>query len=373
MQEVKRSGTRIYTKIVGLFLILTIAAIFLILHFALAKATIKIYSDLTDKTSTVLVEIQPEDTLEVSPEAIFGKIIPTEFELEVSVDTTQTKVEGKKAAGYVNIINDYSQDQPLIKTTRLLTPDDKLYRITEGVTVPAGGQVKVWAEADQEGSEFVIEQTSFIIPGLWEGIQDKVYATSVDKMELQSLPTYTINQADLDKVQEQLELQATENSLAIINELLSDKLKIAEDRLFLNYETLESSDLGDEDEQTTLKQKVTAYGLVFSQDDLADRAQEKYEKELESNQSLVEFKDFNYSVLEINPETNKAVLEVNITATINSNKSAWEIDKEQLVGKNKEEVEAYLKEQLNIEGAEVEFFPFWVKKVPRLKDHIIIE
>ena len=53
---------RVYIKIVIFFLFLTLVAIFVIVHFALTKVTIKVYSNLENKTASVLVEIQPEST-----------------------------------------------------------------------------------------------------------------------------------------------------------------------------------------------------------------------------------------------------------------------------------------------------------------------
>ena len=97
-------------------------------------------------------------------------------------------------------------------------------------------------------------------------------------------------------------------------------------------------------------------------------------EELDNNELLKEFNDnsFNYNILEIYPEKEGALIEVNIEATVSSNEHLWDMNKEELIGLTKKDVKEYLK-QYNIKNNEVNFFPFWVNKVPKLKDHIIIE
>ncbi|MCD4760822.1 hypothetical protein K8R42_02910 [bacterium] len=373
-KKIKRHKGNIYSKIVGFFLFLTVLAIFVILHFALAKVTIKIYNNLQNKQASVLIEIQSEDATDLSPDAVLGKIIKTEFELSTTVASSQEAVDSKKAGGYVTIYNNYSKSQPLVKTTRLLTPDNKLFRISEGVTVPVGGQVEVWAEADQEGTQFVTEATKFTIPGLWVGLQDKIYAETNLGMTLQSVPEFVVTQKNMNQAQEQIKIQATSQGLATINELLSDNLKISKERLIIDFEILESSQVGDISQEALLKQKVTIHGLVFDQATLVKKAKEKYSKDLDGNQSVVQFIEdkFSYEIIEINLEKNEAVLEVNLEAKLSSNETIWDLDKNKLMGQDEFGIRQYL-DELKVEQAEIKFFPFWVKKAPNIKDHIIVE
>ena len=365
---------RVYIKIVIFFLFLTLVAIFVIVHFALTKVTIKVYSNLENKTASVLVEIQPESTEQISSEAILGKILTTEFKLETSVPGNEEVTQSDKAGGYVTIYNNYSKSQILVKTTRLLTTDNKLYRLADRVDIPAGGQVTVWAEADQAGEQYVIEPTKFTIPGLWIGLQDKIYAENLDGMKLQAVPKQTVTTKNLEEAQEKITAEAKIKSLATFNENLSKNLKIGPDRLSLQFETIDTSLAGQVSPETYLKQNITAYGLVFTEEDLYDLAQKKFARELDSSQALVEFKpeNFSYSILEINPEKDKAVLEVKIEAVVSANSNLLNIDKEKLIGLDYQGIQNYFQE-LKIEKADVKFFPFWVKKVPKLKDHIIIE
>lgn len=373
-QNIHRKSGGFYSKLVSFFLFLTIVAILVVLHFALAKANIKLYNNLDTKEVSVLIEMQSEENQNVSPDAILGKIIITEFELSASVTSSEEMISSSKAGGYVTIYNNYSKNQPLVKTTRLLTPDDKLFRISEGVTVPAGGQVEVWAEADQEGEEFVTETTTFIIPGLWEGLQDKIYAESSDGMKMQSIPNFVVTEENIAAVQEQIKAQATQKSLDYVNELVGNNLAIDANRLKFEFGNSNGNQLGDISKETKLNQKVRVYALIFDKDELLKKAQDKFSKELKGDQTLVNFSQdsITYEILEINTNQQSAIIEVKTDVVISSSENVWDIDKSELVGLDESGLRNYFS-QFDIEKVEIQFSPFWVRKAPHLKDHIIIE
>jgi hypothetical protein len=374
-QQIQRKSSNTYSKLVSFFLFLTIIAIFVVTHFALAKVHIKIYNNIETKEASVLVAMQSEDSeKELASDAILGKIINTELELTATVPSSKEVISSERAGGYVTIYNNYSQKQALIKTTRLLTPDNKLFRISEGITIPAGGQIKVWAEADEDGEEFVTEATTFIIPGLWEGLQDKIYGDTAEGMTLQSVSGFSVVEENIAAAEEKIRQEAIEKSITTINELVGKKLSIDETRLKFEFETIESNQVGDISEDTTITQKITAHGLVFDQESLLKIAKEKFAKELEGEQTLVDFDEnqIDYKILEINLEKNEAILEVKTLATISSGESKWDIDKGNLVGMDEQALRDYF-QQFNPEKIDIEFSPFWVKTSPLLKDHIIIE
>ncbi|MBU1202934.1 hypothetical protein KKH39_02745 [Patescibacteria group bacterium] len=374
MTNPSRAKGNIYSKVVIFFFFLTLVAILMIVHFALAKVKIKIYNNLENKTGSVLVEMQSEDTTEISPDAILGKIINTEFEISANIKSSQEMSSSEKAGGYVTIYNNYSKSQPLIKTTRLLTPDGKLFRISEGVTVPAGGQVEVWAEADQTGAEYVTEATTFIIPGLWEGLQDKIYAETTEGMKQTSIPHYSVSQENLDKVIAELKTSAEKKAVENINNILPENLSISAKQIIFEFEVVESSELGDVSEETSVTENVTAHALIFDQQKLFELAQEKFQKELASSQTLIKFNPdkFDYKILDINFEKEEAVIEVSLEAEINNGQNALNINKEDLVGLDENGLRQYFQD-FKAQRIDIDFSPFWVKSAPRFKDHIIIE
>lgn len=100
---------------------------------------------------------------------------------------------GRKAYGTATIFNNFSTDeQPLVATTRLQSPDGKIFRITKSVVIPGmqtkdggvqAGQVDVEVQADSAGAEYNIEATKFTIPGFTGGPKyEKIYAESKSAM-----------------------------------------------------------------------------------------------------------------------------------------------------------------------------------------------
>ncbi len=371
-----KTKNSIYVKIISFFLILTIGAIFLILHFALSKATITIFSRDENQNKQVVVALQSENTDNVANDAVIGKIINVELELEASAPSNSESIAAEKAGATVTIVNNYSKDQALVKTTRLLSTAGKIYRITENVNVPSKGQIKVWAEADQAGSDYVSEPLDkMTIPGLWPQLQDQIFAQAPDGFKQESRPGYNVTKENIDTAQNNLIAEAKKQGLAKINELLTADLKIDENRLYLKQEAISSSAVGDNSSLAKIKEKVKVYGLVFSVSDLYKLAENKFTSQLASDESIVEFlpDKYNYKISEIDVEKNTAILEVNLDAKIKSSSHPWLIDKSKLVGLNAEQIKEYLQGEFNISEAEVKFFPFWVHTAPKLKDHIIIE
>lgn len=366
---------RLYSKIIIALLVLTVVAIFLILHFALAKATIKIFSQIENKSEKITIPLQIENDGQVNTEAILGQILSTQLELNISIPSQSTSTLSDKAQGEVIIYNKYSKDQTLVKTTRLLSTGNKIYRIQEKVNIPSGASVTVWAIADETGADSVMEPGKLTIPGLWPGLQDKIYAEAKNGFKLESIPSYIVTAENLAQAKTELINKAISQSLDNINSSLSDNLKIDKNRLFIKSETIASSYIGENSPSCDLKQKFDIYGLVFSVDDLKKMAENKFTKNLDSSQSLLEFlpDQFNYQIAEIDPAKNSAVIEVNLEAKISSNSRVWSIDKDQLLGLDETQIKKYLTDELNIDKVEVKFFPWWVKKAPTLKDHIIIE
>lgn len=371
-----KTKNNIYVKIIGFFLVLTIGAIFLILHFALSKVTIKIFSRSENKNAQIIVPLIAENTPEAPSDALIGTLVNVELELEGTADSSSGNVVAEKAGAEVIIYNEYSKDQTLVKTTRLQAPDGKIYRITERVLVPQGGEIKVWAEADQAGADYASETIEKLtIPGLWSGLQDKIYASAPNGFKMESRPGYQVTKENIDQAQNNLLAEAKKQGLEKINALLADNLKIDENRLYVQQEIISSSALGDSTPQTKIKEKVTIYGLVFAEDDLYRLAEKKFSAQLASEQKVEKFlpEQYNYKISELDLEKKEAIIEVNLNAQIEATSRPWQIDKSKLTGLNKEQIAEYLEGEFNISDADIKFFPFWVHSAPKLKDHIIIE
>lgn len=86
--------------------------------------------------------------------------------------------EELRARGFVRVINSSSQSQKLIRTTRLMTPAAKVYRLDQTIIIPAYGTITVEVYAEEQGSAYAISPTRFTIPGLELPMQSMIYAIS---------------------------------------------------------------------------------------------------------------------------------------------------------------------------------------------------
>jgi hypothetical protein len=107
-----------------------------------------------------------------------GDTIPVSSSIPTVQPAPSPSSEGLYAHGSVRIINNSSQPQALIRTTRLMTSDNKIYRLNQSIVVPAYEHVMVEVYADAPGSEYAISPTQFIIPGLDASLQSMIYAVS---------------------------------------------------------------------------------------------------------------------------------------------------------------------------------------------------
>jgi hypothetical protein len=118
--------------------------------------------------------VRLELTIGTEPGQVAGKVVrlaetvsgtyPTSA---VAGATTSVSAAPVRAQGKVRITNAYSKAQPLVVRTRVATADNKVFRITAPVTVPAGGNVTANVVADALGPEQAIANgAELIIPGL---------------------------------------------------------------------------------------------------------------------------------------------------------------------------------------------------------------
>jgi len=85
-----------------------------------------------------------------------------------------------------------------------------------------------------------------------------------------------------------------------------------------------------------------------------------------SDEMKVEVQQFSQS-------TGRAVIHVSLSGQTITSKTSAALGVSRFVGMTEEEVRQLLLQEEVAESVDVEFFPFWVRRVPRLKDHIYIE
>lgn len=168
---------RLYRRIAVSFVVLSLIALGAVGYFAFVRLDIGITPRQTavEGTTTFKVYDRPADYT-VPAGSTLGVVRSLEAEASVTQPASGKKVSGAELSGTVTLVNEYNKDQPLVATTRLMTPDGQLLRLRSTVTVPAGGRIEAEVYGEASDPSFSLADSRLTIPGLWAGLQDKIYA-----------------------------------------------------------------------------------------------------------------------------------------------------------------------------------------------------
>ncbi len=372
-----RSVNAVYKKIAAIFIILIIVSLSVILYFSLSKA--EIYLSTKNQSAKTNFSIQVKENTPdkdyLKTNILSGRI------LELTVEKTKEfEVKGKpeisgKYSGMMTIINEKSQSQPLVKTTRFESQNGKIFRIQSNVVVPANGSIKTYVIADGDGEDYNEAPGKFTIPGLNEASRKLVYGNLEEAMKRDSNLKYILSQEDLDNAQKDLENELKTSGIIKLKELLtSDETLSDED---INTETIsnESSKKIDEETQKfeyTLKLKII--GIVFNKEELLMLAQNNLKKQLDKSQELVDFDNnsLKYSISNYVEQEKSATIEAELSAKIKQSDQSENFNPERFKGLTQEDIIDYFSNVPGIDSVRVNFSPFWVKKAPKFSNHIKI-
>ena len=138
--------------------------------------------------NTVSAAVQNSFTASQNDDGLPFEIITAQKIASQSVKSSGTKTVNSAASGTITIYNTQTKAQKLIANTRFATAAGLIFRIHSAVTIPAGtpskpGSIVAKVYADQTGSTYNINPTSFTIPGFAGTPQaSQVYARSSSAM-----------------------------------------------------------------------------------------------------------------------------------------------------------------------------------------------
>lgn len=373
----KQKSLRLYKRLVFRFLFLVFIFIIIVAYFTGTKLSIAIVPAAEVVNDSIQFELVSNLEAEISLPAtrvVPGEIIDKKISSEKVYFSSGEEKIGEEVGGEVIIYNNYSRNQPLVATTRLLSPDQKLFRIKEGVTVPAGSSVRVEAYADLVSPEMAIGPTRMTIPGLWAGLQDQIYAENPEAFKYKSKIRHFVKQGDID--------------LAIndIRETIKNKLEqeinwqlrpgdgivyeIDESKSLINID----AKLGDEVEKFNVKAENQAIIVRFSKEKAEELLRAKLSFSLPENMSLTSFasKQIDYKLDDYDLENATAKITANFNGSARLKEKQDFIDKNQLTNLSQAQIEYYLDTFPEIADFEIKFFPKFLKRAPHLSDRIEI-
>jgi len=374
--------TKIYRKILIIFGIITIIIIVLIFYFAFSKTVVYISLNPQEKSTSFNIDVKKEltDQEKSSGNLLVGYILKTTVSGQKTFENPNKGEEvPAQATGTVTIYNNFTKVQPLAATTRLLTPENVLFHIKNRVDVPANSKLEnVEIYADLAGSSGNIGPSKFTIPGLSKELQEKIYAESTAPTTggLKSAKVVTaenISQARVELIND-LQTNAKVELEKSSNLKTGDKIfEQAITRVILEEKS--TVEPGQEAASFNISMKINAFAVIFNEDDLLNVSLQKLKDELSADQQLKNYdkKDLTYTVENFNFDNQTATLKVKFSASAVPKLSSPIFDRENIVNKDTQEINAYFSNYEQIKSVEIKFSPFWVRRAPSLKDHIEIK
>ena len=366
---------KVYRKMAFSFIILTLILVFAVLYFGFSKLTITIIPVQEKVSNSSTVEVISENSgLDLSSGQIYGVIKQVPVEQSREFSSSGKEVLGEQVTGKVTIINNYIKNQPLVATTRLLS-GNKLFRLKDTINVPAGGRVEALIYADLAKPEMAIGPSKFTIPGLWAGIQDKIYAESQESFKYSQNIKYIIDQGDIDKAVSELKNDLLANAKNQVGEAYRDYAQA----LFSiddNSVTQEvNGKVGQEKEKFSIKMKTMITVIAFNDEEIYNQAKVNLAASLADDKEIFEFnkQDMSYTLESFDLNSATALVSVDSIAKATLRDSAKVIKKNNLAGLTYEQLQVYLNGLPEVAGFQIKFFPSFIKKAPNLVDRIEVK
>ncbi|MFH0739745.1 MAG: hypothetical protein V1819_00545 [bacterium] len=394
-EEIKKGGVRICFTIprVALKLPLVIGIVLLLLGGAFLYLTIQ--AKATVNVKPLLEPIKIEEEIQVSSsqarvdfekKIIPGQVIEKEVEKWETFKSTGKATEQSGAQGSIFVYNNINPPMPLAlkEGTRFISSKDgKIYKAKNKVSLPGATLVsgklapsitEVQVVADQEGEEYNIAPAKFSVPGLaGTALYYNIWGESREKIEGGSEKEVDrITQQDIDNAQESLIKTLKETAINGLQEQVSSGSSFNKEAIDFNEpESSCSQKAGDNLVEFNCYAKLKAKALVFKTADLQDMAKSFIDKKLSIAKKLYE-QSLVTNIVPRGSLTENGIL----TFTLKTDAKLYnDIDQITLIkdiaGKSEEGMRILLNNTYpQIERMDTQFWPFWIKKVPKNLDKI---
>lgn len=379
----QKKSIGLYRRQAFFYLGATLILLLAVAYFFFVKLTIFISPQGEPINDSVSFSVVSDDSIQTASSSdlttatdktIIGEFQTKEIAAEKTFFTSEDPVSENTSGpitGTVTLINKYNKNQPLVATTRLLSADGKLYRLKEAVNIPAGGTMTASVYADKAGSDMeVTANTRFSIPGLWAGIQDRIYAENPTTLNYSSKKT--IKQSDLDRATKE------------INEILNIKAKNEKEDPADNAivygdagEGVTEFDvkLGDEKDSFTAMAKKNIATISFPKDKVIELAKARLSLIVSDDKQLTNFNtnQISYSLENFDSAAKTAEIKAHFTGFMSLKSDSSLISQNKLVGLNEKQISEYLNSFPEIKNYRLEFWPSFIKTAPNLPDRINIK
>jgi len=306
---------------------------------------------------------------------IDGKVQVIEVSADKSYTASSGEILGSEVVGNVTLYNKYNKAQPLVVNTRLLSADGKLFRLKESVNIPAGGSIEASVYADKPSADMAVTTlTRFTIPGLWAGLQDRIYAENSGDLVYQTQVNQKITQSDIDQAKKDINVVLDLKAKNDLASSVPDTISVYGDTDQPATVTVDSK-VGDVKPSFTLTAKKKVVVVTFSKTKAAALAQARLSLLVPDDKQLLDFNQNNitYSLDGFDLSTNIATVKAFFNGTMSLKTDSSLIDSNKLRGLNKRQISEYLDSFPEIKDYQLKFTPPFITTAPVLPDLIKIK
>jgi len=373
----KSSG--LYRRLVIKFILAVAVLVLVVAYFSFSKLTLFITPKTESVGASLEFDVYNQDLGQPSATSTNQLISGKVKELTVSGNKTYPssgeEVLGEEIVGQVTLINNYNKNQTLVAKTRLLSPDNKLFRLKQAVNIPAGGEVTADIYTDEPSVEMAIAPTRFSIPGLWAGLQDKIYAESEAKFVYQHQIKKYIKPSDLDLAAKDMDnylIAQAQNQAAV--DFGNDEIMVYQLNESQATSTLDAK-AGEVKDQFNLSATKQAVLASFSKTQAEELVKAKINLSVPDDKELLSFDGNNivYTLEKYDPNTKIATVKAEVKGLMSLKGDSEIIDRTKLLNLNQEQIKEYLNNFPEISSYEFKFYPSFINKAPNLVDRIKIQ
>jgi len=288
----------------------------------------------------------------------------------------------------ITIYNEYSPaTQQLVATTRFLSEDGKIFRLVNGISVPGltkildetkPGAIEAEVVADEAGEKFNIEPTKFTIPGFQGSGSEKyskIYAKSFKAMTGGASGTETVktvSESDISTAKNKLLSEINALTKQKIREKAGSGFIVMDDAVYVDDPTYKiSNSAGETTGNFSVTIKISAKALVVKEQDIREVIKGLLIKNTQENSMVID-ESVTTEIGKSDADFTNSQIAIR---THGSGKISPNLDlaiiKEQILGKNEAELEAYLKTYSDISQYEIRYWPTFISgKLPAYKSRL---
>ncbi len=361
----------VYKKIAYTFLAITLIVVVgaLWISSVRARVTVTVKRDTTSVQSTVEISKSPEQG------QLQGRVVEGSFEKiqEFDVKATSNDAIDTQVQGTVKIVNTYSKPQTLIKTTRLSTPDGRIYRIDRTITVNPKESVTVNAISDGKGKQFTLPPgMKLTIPGLWIDLQKWIYAETTSGFTGGASSAKVVSSLDVSDAQRVLQDAVFEQA----KKTLRAEAGVPEDwdAVYIQKLTDKKTNIspGQTSDQFLASVKLDVTGIFYASKEMISLVRQKLSDRLPEGRELVDFdaRLVTFKADMADPSLEKARLSFSADATSRLTENSPGLSKDSIAGLPKDQAKEKLLATDGVQDVQVVIQPTWIGKIPTMKDHI---